>query len=50
MVCLDIDLVKEVGTSANAEVGPTTVDMKLEVLVVPVSDIDRTKAFYAGLG
>ena len=24
--------------------------MKLEVVVIPVSDVDRTKAFYAGLG
>ncbi len=27
-----------------------TVEMKLEVVVVPVSDVDRAKAFYAGLG
>jgi catechol 2,3-dioxygenase-like lactoylglutathione lyase family enzyme len=26
------------------------VDMKLEVVVIPVSDVDRAKAFYAGLG
>jgi catechol 2,3-dioxygenase-like lactoylglutathione lyase family enzyme len=26
------------------------IDMKLEVLIVPVSDIDRAKAFYARLG
>jgi catechol 2,3-dioxygenase-like lactoylglutathione lyase family enzyme len=26
------------------------VDMKLEVVVVPVSDVDRAKAFYKGLG
>jgi catechol 2,3-dioxygenase-like lactoylglutathione lyase family enzyme len=25
-------------------------DMKLEVLVIPVSDVDRAKRFYAGLG
>ncbi len=25
-------------------------DMKLEVVVVPVADVDRAKAFYAGLG
>jgi catechol 2,3-dioxygenase-like lactoylglutathione lyase family enzyme len=38
--------------STNADVGSTTtsVDMKLEVLVIPVSDIDRAKTFYAGLG
>jgi catechol 2,3-dioxygenase-like lactoylglutathione lyase family enzyme len=27
----------------------TTVDMKLEVIVIPVSDIDRAKEFYANL-
>jgi catechol 2,3-dioxygenase-like lactoylglutathione lyase family enzyme len=27
-----------------------TVDTKLEVVVVPVSDVDRTKAFYGSLG
>ena len=26
------------------------IDMKLEVVVIPVSDIDRAKEFYAGLG
>ena len=25
-------------------------DMKLEVVVVPVSDVDRSKAFYTALG
>src|SRR3954454_14081872 len=28
----------------------SVVDMKLEVLVIPVSDVDRAKDFYAGLG
>src|SRR4051794_15723511 len=27
-----------------------TVDMKLEAVVIPVSDVDRAKAFYTGLG
>ena len=43
------------GTSATAgasmeasEVG--TIDMKLEVVTLPVSDIDRTKGFYRSLG
>ncbi|EJC74413.1 lactoylglutathione lyase family protein [Rhizobium leguminosarum bv. trifolii WSM2012] len=27
-----------------------TIDMKLEVIVIPVSDVDRAKAFYTGLG
>src|SRR3954468_12774128 len=27
-----------------------TPDMKLEVIVIPVSDVDRAKQFYGGLG
>ena len=27
-----------------------TVDLKLEVVVIPVSDVDRAKRFYAGPG
>ncbi|UJR82936.1 VOC family protein [Sandaracinus amylolyticus] len=30
--------------------GTATIEMKLEVVVVPVSDVDRAKAFYTGLG
>src|SRR5918999_4603552 len=30
--------------------GVRTLDMKLEVVVIPVSDIDRAKRFYANLG
>ena len=29
---------------------PATADMKLEVVVIPVSDVDRAKRFYGGLG
>jgi catechol 2,3-dioxygenase-like lactoylglutathione lyase family enzyme len=29
---------------------PGTIDMKLEVVAIPVSDVDRAKAFYASLG
>ncbi len=36
-------------TSA-AENEKTTVDFKLEIVVIPVSDVDRAKAFYASLG
>src|SRR5438093_10678655 len=28
----------------------TNVDMKLEIVVIPVSDVDRAKEFYAKLG
>jgi catechol 2,3-dioxygenase-like lactoylglutathione lyase family enzyme len=37
-------------TSAQAEARTATVDMKLEVVVIPVTDVDRAKAFYTGLG
>ena len=30
--------------------GAATVDMKLEVVVIPVSDVDRAKRFYGNLG
>jgi catechol 2,3-dioxygenase-like lactoylglutathione lyase family enzyme len=30
--------------------GARAVDMKLEVVVIPVSDVDRAKRFYGGLG
>src|ERR1700755_1216628 len=33
---------------AGASVG--NVDLKLEVVAIPVSDVDRAKAFYSGLG
>jgi catechol 2,3-dioxygenase-like lactoylglutathione lyase family enzyme len=29
---------------------PSTVDMKLEIVVIPVSDVDRAKRFYGDLG
>ena len=40
----------EQGTTAAQDAGPATVDMRLEVVVLPVSDVDRAKAFYASLG
>ena len=27
-----------------------TMDMKLEIVVIPVSDVERAKQFYGGLG
>src|SRR6476660_5637895 len=35
---------------ATQSLTPATVDLKLEVVVVPVSDVDRAKRFYEGLG
>ena len=41
----------EVSSAASADdPGAGMVDMRLEVVVLPVSDVDRAKAFYEGLG
>jgi catechol 2,3-dioxygenase-like lactoylglutathione lyase family enzyme len=36
--------------AATNDASVARVDMKLEVVVLPVSDVDRAKAFYGGLG
>ena len=41
---LDTVIERDIAPSAG------TVDMKLEVIVIPVSDVDRAKRFYGGLG
>jgi catechol 2,3-dioxygenase-like lactoylglutathione lyase family enzyme len=40
----------EVRAETTATSGVGRADMKLEVVTVPVSDVDRAKRFYAGLG
>ena len=35
---------------ANNTAKVQTMDMKLEIIVIPVSDVDRAKRFYGGLG
>ena len=37
-------------TSANQTSKATAVDLKLEIVVIPVSDVERAKQFYAKLG
>ena len=37
-------------TSADVTASVVVSDLKLEVVVIPVADVDRAKAFYAGLG
>jgi catechol 2,3-dioxygenase-like lactoylglutathione lyase family enzyme len=36
--------------AATSNASVANVDMKLEVVVIPVSDVDRAKEFYGGLG
>ena len=40
----------EVSAEARATSGIGRVDMKLEVVVIPVADVQRAKRFYTGLG
>jgi catechol 2,3-dioxygenase-like lactoylglutathione lyase family enzyme len=40
----------EVGAETGATSSVGRVDMKLEVVVIPVADVERAKRFYAGLG
>ena len=35
---------------ATSKASPSRVDMKLEIVVIPVSDVDRAKEFYGRLG
>jgi catechol 2,3-dioxygenase-like lactoylglutathione lyase family enzyme len=42
--------VQDRGGPASDTSKGTTVDMKLEVVVIPVSDVDRARDFYVGLG
>src|SRR6478752_6181117 len=38
------------GTAAGETATARGVDMKFEIVVIPVSDVDRAKRFYGGLG
>lgn len=42
----------QLGSVLERDLAPSvgTVDMKLEVVVIPVADVDRAKRFYGGLG
>src|SRR5215217_2460261 len=42
----------QLDTGIEPEAAPSagTVDMKLEVIVLPVADVERSKRFYGGLG
>jgi catechol 2,3-dioxygenase-like lactoylglutathione lyase family enzyme len=40
----------DVRTSASTDSTTAISDLKLEAVVIPVADVDRSKAFYAGLG
>jgi catechol 2,3-dioxygenase-like lactoylglutathione lyase family enzyme len=40
----------DVSSDASGSTNEKTVDLKLEVVVIPVSDVDRAKEFYSKLG
>jgi predicted enzyme related to lactoylglutathione lyase len=47
---LGSEVTKVRGETAIGTPSARAVDMKLEVVVIPVSDVDRAKRFYGGLG
>jgi catechol 2,3-dioxygenase-like lactoylglutathione lyase family enzyme len=40
----------EIHTDPTGARTAVDIELRLEVVVIPVSDVDRAKAFYAGLG
>ena len=44
------DIKERARTTAVESSSARTVDMKFEIVVIPVSDVDRAKQFYGGLG
>src|SRR5271166_3729279 len=44
------DLKTEIRSNDVSDVGVAKVDMKFEIVVIPVSDVDRAKEFYGRLG
>jgi catechol 2,3-dioxygenase-like lactoylglutathione lyase family enzyme len=44
------DVKREISGGGAGDPSVARVDMKLEVVVIPVSDVDRAKEFYASLG
>ena len=40
----------ESASDLTKDLNAYTVDLKLEVVVIPVADVDRSKDFYSGLG
>jgi catechol 2,3-dioxygenase-like lactoylglutathione lyase family enzyme len=47
---LDMSNVLERGNAASETAVVSTVDLKLEVVAIPVEDVERAKRFYGGLG
>ena len=45
-----MSLSTSIGTSDAAITKPSAIDMKLEVAVIPVADVERAKRFYGDLG
>jgi catechol 2,3-dioxygenase-like lactoylglutathione lyase family enzyme len=45
-----VDLKNEIRSNQASDASVSRVDMKLEIVVIPVSDVDRAKEFYGRLG
>ena len=46
----EVTMSRHTNEHATRTPSAATVDLKLEVVAIPVSDIDRAKAFYGGWG
>lgn len=44
------NLMQEIATNDTRAASATTIDMKIEVIVIPVTDVERAKQFYLKLG
>jgi catechol 2,3-dioxygenase-like lactoylglutathione lyase family enzyme len=48
---MEVNMSTDVGSASSAQTAePGTIDMGLEVVTIPVSDVDRAKQFYESLG
>ena len=45
-----MSIIEQTSSTATETAATAPVDQKLEVVILPVSDVDRAKEFYGGLG
>jgi catechol 2,3-dioxygenase-like lactoylglutathione lyase family enzyme len=47
---LNVSTIQEQSRAGSKQTGPQGADLRIEAIVIPVSDIDRSKSFYGSLG
>jgi len=45
-----VSTIQEQSEAGSKQTAPQRVDLKIEAIVIPVSDVDRSKSFYSRLG